>query len=126
MELQPPGFGSALFTAVILILGNAIWTGSLIAAGLGELDRSMPGVGLRLGSVRQSDAVWRASHRAAGRASIPFAVIGCVAAVVSIFLAGTAVPFLIALAVAGIVTIVGIVVAHIVGHRVAKREASGG
>jgi len=106
--------------AIILAVVGLAFIPILALCGRGVIPRGW-GVGIRLPAIQQSDAAWRAGHRAAVP---PYAVFALVAVGVAVL--PLAVPALSDAdpALTAVVIIAGLVVGGIVGSRAADRVAS--
>lgn len=122
--LQPPPFASALLVAVLLSVGNLVMLLTVRLAVNGSLP---PGLlaGYRTAATRSSDAAWIAAHRAALPVNRLGAVAGALLAAGTLPLAGTPVPYLLALALTVLVTLGHAVIGLVLAQRAAKRELGG-
>jgi len=106
--------------AIILAVVGLAFIPILALCGRGVIPRGW-GVGIRLPAIQQSDAAWRAGHRAA---VLPYSVFALVAVGVAVL--PLAVPALSDAdpALTAVVIIAGLVAGGIVGSRAADRVAS--
>jgi len=116
-----PAYPAVMSTgAIILAVVGLTFIPILALCGHGVIPRGW-GVGIRLPAIQQSDATWRAGHRAA---VLPYAVFAVVAVAVAAL--PLAIPALTDAdpALTAVVIIVGLVVGGIIGTRAAGRVAS--
>ncbi|PPF86677.1 hypothetical protein C5E07_01280 [Pseudoclavibacter sp. RFBJ3] len=88
----------------------------------GRLDR-WGYAGLRTAATRASDEAWRAGHEAALRPANTGAGAGIVFAIVSVLSANSVAPYLVALSLAVLSTLTGVILSLVIAHRAAKAVA---